>query len=83
MEDTTTQRTTRSIDVTGLPDEAVRAVESVVSLLRGRLAPQPGLAPFPSPEQWIRAIRQWAQSHQPQGTSADWGREGIYAGRGE
>ena len=77
------QHVTRSIDVTGLSDEAVRAVEVLVSQLRGQTT-LPGDRPsFSSPEEWIKAIREWAASHQPEGTSADWSRESIYAGRGE
>ena len=38
---------------------------------------------FSSREEWIHAIREWAASHQPSTTSADWSRESIYAGRGE
>lgn len=44
---------------------------------------QAGAAPFSCPEDWARAIREWAESHRPQETSADWSRESIYAGRGE
>ena len=80
MEQGTSARQT--IDVTGLPEEAVRAVESLVTLLRDRMPPAGGPAPFPSRDEWVRAIRAWAASHPPR-ASADWGREGIYAGRGE
>jgi hypothetical protein len=76
---------TRSIDVTGLPEEAIRAVESLVSLLRGQQGATATAVPpaFSSREEWIKAIREWAESHKPQGTSADWSRESIYAGCGE
>jgi hypothetical protein len=85
----TQQHTTRSIDVTGLPEEAIGALESLVALLRGQQVPpeQParlgGTIQFSSPEEWIKAMREWAASHQSQDTSADWSRESIYAGRGE
>jgi hypothetical protein len=79
----TTQQPARSIDVTGLPDEAIRAMESLVSLLRGQKAGLGGAALFSSREEWAKAIREWAEGHQPRGTSADWSRESIYAGRGE
>ena len=73
---TTTEQTTRSIDVTGLPEEAIRAVQSVVSLLR---TPQAGSGPgFASRDAWVQAIRRWAESHPKQATDADWSRESIY-----
>ncbi|MBI1915455.1 MAG: hypothetical protein HYS12_12070 [Planctomycetes bacterium] len=78
----TEQHVTQSIDVTGLPEEAVRAVEALVSLLRGQ-TPFQGGSSFSSREEWMKAIREWAASHKPEGTSADWSRESIYAGRGE
>jgi hypothetical protein len=77
----TAQQPQRSIDVTGLPEEAIRAVESLVSLLRPR--PGPSGSAFSSPEEWAKAIRAWAESHKTLGTSADWSRESSYAGRGE
>jgi hypothetical protein len=76
-----TQHPQRSIDVTGLPEEAIRVVESLVSLLRA--GPQAGRVGFASPEAWAKAIREWAESHSPRATPADWSRESIYAGRGE
>src|SRR5262249_43424162 len=79
--ESTAQQPRRAIDVTGLPEEAIRAVESLVSLLRP--CPGPGGPAFSSPEEWAKAIRAWAESHKPPGTSADWSRESIYAGRGE
>ena len=78
---TTTQQTTQSIDVTGLPEEAIRAVQSLVSLLKTPRAPA-GFA-FASPEEWIRAIREWAESHPASDTTADWSRESIYDGERE
>jgi putative addiction module component (TIGR02574 family) len=77
----TAQQPQRSIDVTGLPEGAVRAVESLVSLLRPR--PGPGGPAASSPDEWAKAIRAWAESHELPGTSADWSRESIYTGRGE
>ena len=79
--DTVAQPTARTIDVTGLPEEAVRAVQSLVTLLRAR--PGAGGPAFASREDWARAVRAWAESHQPGATSADWSRESIYAGEGE
>jgi hypothetical protein len=75
------QEQKRSIDVTGLSDEAIRAVESLIAYFRGQQGQ--GGPSFSSRDDWARAIRQWAESHKPQGTSADYSRETIYAGRGE
>jgi hypothetical protein len=72
----------RTIDVTGLPEEAIQAVEYLIAQLRGQHtqppAAQPGLTPYSSYEEWAKAFRDWIASHQPQGTSADWSRESIY-----
>lgn len=77
--ETTTAHSRRSIDVSGLPEEAVRAVASIVSLLR-----RPGQAPsFPSVEEWSRALRAWAAGHARSSTVADDSRESLYEGRGE
>jgi hypothetical protein len=82
MEHTTLQPV-RSIDVTGLPDEAIRTLESLVNLLRGQKPRLGGTTQFSSREEWIKAVREWAASHSHEGTSADWSRESIYEGRGE
>jgi hypothetical protein len=79
----TEQPMTRTIDVTGLPEEAIHAVESLVSVLRGRAESPDKRVPFSSREEWVKAIRAWAGNHCPQATAADWSRESIYAGRGE
>jgi hypothetical protein len=78
--ETTTQTTPRTIDVSGLPEEAIRAVESIVTLLRpkGQAASMP-----PSVEEWSRALRAWAASHPRLDQAADDSRESIYEGRGE
>jgi len=74
----TEQQMPRSIDVTGLPEAAVRAVELYVSQLRGQQAS--GVpSPFPSREEWARAVREWAESHPKRDTLADDSRETIYA----
>jgi len=75
------QQLKREIDVTGLPEEAIRAVQSVVSLLRGHLGT--GGPAFSSREEWARAIKEWAESHPRIDKPADDSRESIYAGRGE
>lgn len=69
----------QTIDVTGLPPEAIRAVESLVGLLRAR----PDAAPAASAEEWIKALREWASSHPRQTHYVDDSREAIYGGRGE
>jgi len=74
--------TTRSIDVTGLPDDAIAAVEQLVSVLKKQSGPEPGVpAPFSSRDEWRKAIREWAESHHGMSNAAEWDRESIYAGR--
>ncbi len=68
----------RSVDVTGLPEEAVRAVELYVAQLRGHQIPVVP-APFRSYAEWARAVREWAESHPKRDTLADDSREAIYA----
>src|SRR5262249_34216853 len=55
------QQSKREIDVTGLPEEAIRALQSVISALRGQTGT--GSSSFLSREEWARAIKQWAESH--------------------
>jgi hypothetical protein len=78
-------QTARSIDVTGLSEETVRAVELLVSQLRGQPPAQGrGIGAFPSYEAWSKALREWADSHPKRDTLADDSRETIYAdGRDE
>jgi hypothetical protein len=73
----------RSIDVTGLPEEAIRAMESLVVLLKRQPTRLGGAVAFSSRDEWIKAINEWADSHTPICTEADDSRESIYAGRGE
>jgi hypothetical protein len=71
----------RTIDLTGLPEEAVRAVESLVSTLRQQSAASIAVqAPYAD---WSKALHDWATSHKPVSNPADWSRESIYSGRGE
>jgi hypothetical protein len=82
MERTPTQpqKQPRSIDVTGLPEEAIRAVELLVSLLRGQQQDRlGGTTQFSSREEWARATEQWAEGHPKRDTLADDSREAIYA----
>jgi hypothetical protein len=75
-----THENPRSVDVTGLSDEAVRAVESFVAAFR---EPANGSGTFRSPDEWCKALRQWAESHRRLDNPVDWSRETIYSGRGE
>ena len=83
MESTEQQTQQRSIDVTGLPDEAVMAVESLVSLLRSRNTGKTEVAVLSSYEEWSKVFWEWIGSHPKRNTPADDSRESIYAGRGE
>jgi hypothetical protein len=74
---------TRFVDLTGLPEDAVRAVESLVCVLREHATKQPARQGFASRQEWVKAIREWAGSHTPKGSEADWSRESIYADQGE
>jgi hypothetical protein len=69
-----------SVDLTGLSEDARRAVEALVVALREQGS---GQSTFHSPEEWCRALRAWAASHRRTDHAADWGRDAIYAGRGE
>jgi hypothetical protein len=70
----------RTVDVTGLPDEAVKAVETLVTSFRQQASNGTSLSSY---EDWTRSLRAWAGSHPPVTHSVDWSRESIYAGRGE
>jgi hypothetical protein len=74
------QNGARSIDVTGLPEEAIRAVESHVAALREQSRPN---SRYRSHEEWSKAFHEWANSHSTRAKFADWSRESIYADRGE
>lgn len=84
------QYVARSIDVTGLADEAIAAVEHLVSYLRRQQEGGPGgtTPPLPSQE-WRRAFEAWMTDVQaragryPPGFVIDDSRESIYEGRGE
>lgn len=74
------QKETRSVDVAGLSEEAIRSVESVVAAFREQKN-DPGV--YGSPEEWCKALREWAEGHERLDNAADWSRDTIYAGRGE
>jgi hypothetical protein len=80
MEPTTKQRT---IDVTGLPEEAIVAVETLVSVIRAKVEVAHDKPIFGSRDEWSRALREWAASHPPLSYTADDSRESIYEGCGE
>jgi hypothetical protein len=80
--ETTINQVARSVDVTGLPEEVVRAVELLVSQLRGQQHPpaeRRGIGSFSSYEEWSKALREWADSHPRRDTLADDSREAVYA----
>jgi hypothetical protein len=69
-----------SVDVTGLPVDAIRAVEAHVAALRMQSTPA---RRYRSHEEWSKAFHAWVNSHRKRDTYADWSRESIYAGRDE
>jgi hypothetical protein len=75
------QTASRSVDVTGLSEAAVRQVEALVNYLRSQEEPHPlHTSPF---EEWANALQEWVDSHPRRDTLADDSRESIYAGRGD
>ena len=70
----------QTVDVSGLPENAVREVQSLVTALRQQSAPSLVNAPY---EEWSKALHEWAESHRAAPHAADWDRESIYGGRGE
>lgn len=77
------QQVARSVDLTGLPEDAARVVESLVCVLREHATKRLALHGFTSREECVKAIHQWAANHTPKGSEADWSRESIYADRDE
>jgi hypothetical protein len=86
----------QTIDVTGLPPELIRVVETLVDAFRKQAekpaAPQPAVPqstywPGPPPgetaEEWIARWRAWCESHPKRDIEIDDSRETIYEGRGE
>ncbi|MBY0514399.1 MAG: hypothetical protein K2P78_10860 [Gemmataceae bacterium] len=75
---------TQTIDVTGLSPEAVRVVEEVVGLLRGRPAAATPPPYWPGPpqgetaEEWVTRFRTWAASHPKRDIVIDDDRDSIY-----
>ena len=77
-----TTQTHGSLDLTGLPEEAIRAIESLVSQLKARSNLSESAARL-SPKEWTRSLLEWAASHPQFDRVLDDSRESIYAGRGE
>jgi len=75
----------QTIDVSGLSEEAIAAVERLVAVLKKQTAPREERLPVPfaSREEWWEAIRAWAESHPPSTAEVNWDRGEIYDGRGE
>ncbi len=71
-----------SIDLVGLPEEAIHVVESLVSLLKAQ-SRLPASKARLSSEEWVKNLEEWAASHPRLDHVADDSRESIYAGCGE
>jgi hypothetical protein len=69
----------RSVGVTGLPEDAIRAVESLVAAFR--VQSNGAGSHISSADEWSRALRDWAHSHRRLDTAVDWSRESIYRDR--
>jgi hypothetical protein len=75
----------QTVDVMGLSEEAVRAVESFISALRRQAASTPAV----SPDEWAKLFDTWMREvaaragQYPPGFVVDDSRETIYEGRGE
>jgi hypothetical protein len=74
----------RTLDLSGLSEEAAQAVELIVAQLRRAQQPPAEVrrfGSFSSYEEWSKALREWAESHKPLDTEADYSRESIYPDR--
>ncbi len=78
----TINSTPLSIDLVGLPSEAIRVVESLVSLLKAQSGLPESKARLSS-EEWVKNLEEWAASHPRLDRVLDDSRESIYAGCGE
>jgi hypothetical protein len=78
------QTAQRSIDVTGLPDEAIRALEAQVAALRQQAHARAAEVPLweRSYEEWSKAFHEWVHSHTKRETIVDDSRESIYGDDG-
>ena len=78
----------QTIDVTGLPPDAIRAVEVLVSLLRAKAEPETtpapslrlpnGPGPLGDPEEWVKWWYAWCDSHPKRDIEIDDDRGSIY-----
>lgn len=74
----------RTIDVTGLSEDAIATVEKLVGLLRQQGGPAQSPSPaYTSYDEWSRALHAWAASHSHSAVVLDDSRESIYEGCGE
>ncbi len=74
----------RTVDVSGLTDEAVKAVEAYIAALRA----VPTAVEQPAPrtetaEEWVARFTAWVDSHISRNPNMDDSRESIYDGCGE
>ncbi len=78
--------TPRSLDLTGLPAPVAEGLRKLVETLRGNLAQAPS-PPGPSagepPEEWVRRLQAWVDTHPARPIAIDDSRESLYTGRGE
>ena len=72
------QSTPQTIDVTGLPEAAIRTIQILVDRLREEQTQVKMPAAFSSREEWADAVRAWADSHPKREKLADDSRESIY-----
>jgi hypothetical protein len=72
------QSTPQTIDVTGLPDSAIRTIQILVDRLREEQEEGKMPAAFSSREEWAEAVRAWAYSHPRYEKMADDSRDSIY-----
>ncbi|MBY0523548.1 MAG: hypothetical protein K2R98_09110 [Gemmataceae bacterium] len=74
----------RSIDVTGLPEEAIRTLEAQVAAIRQQAQAHAAQPPLweRSHEEWSKALREWVESHPKCDHFVDDSRESIYGDDG-
>jgi hypothetical protein len=68
----------KTIDVTGLPNSAIRTIQILVDRLRQEQTEAKMPAAFSSREEWAEAVRAWAYSHPTYEKMADDSRDSIY-----
>lgn len=70
----------RTVDVTGLSEDAIHAVQAHVAVLRTQSMPPRQQR---SHQEWSKAFHEWVNSHPKRDSFADWSRDSIYTDRGE